>query len=129
MSYSLDMDADLIASMRDDARDANISAARTFGFGGSTWGADAPSGTGTGPRVLTPAGQVHGLAFRQNPGATAPVAGGTPILADVWRMIVLSGDLVPGMVITSVADSRYEFGITSIEPWYDYFRAELERRR
>lgn len=129
MSYSLDLPADMIASMRDAARDANISAARTFGFGGSTWDAEAPSGTGTGPRVLTPAGQVHGLAFRQKPGQTTPTGGGTPILADVWRFILLGGDLRPGMVITSQTDDRYVFGIGTIEPWFEYFRCELERRR
>lgn len=129
MSYSLDLPADLIASMRDAARDADISAARTFGFGGSTWDAEVPSGTGTGPRVLTPAGRIHGLVFRQQPGQTAPTGGGTPILADVWRLILLDGELRPGMVITSTTDSRYAFGIGTIEPWYEYFRCELERRR
>lgn len=129
MSYSLDLPADLIAELRSDARDASISAARTFGFGGSTWDADVPSGTGTGPRVLTPAGQVHALAFRQRPATTAPAAGGTPMLADTWRMIILAGDVRPGMVLTSTTDSRYTFGIGTIEPWYEYFRCELERRR
>ena len=129
MSYSLDLPADLIASMRDQARDASISAARTFGFGGSTWDADVPSGTGTGPRVLTSSSEVHALAFRQRPGVTARSAGGTPVLDDVWRMIVLSGTVVPGMVLTSQADDRYQFGVASIEPWFNYFRAELERRR
>lgn len=129
MSFSLDLPPDLIASLRDTARDADISAARTFGFGGSTWDAGVPSGQGTGPRSLTPAGVVHALAFRQKPGATAPSAGGTPILNDVWRMIVLDGDVRPGMVLTSQADSRYIVTVESIEPWYDYFRAELERSR
>lgn len=129
MSYALDLSADDMAVLRDAARDASVSAARTFGFGGSTWDADVPSGTGTGPRTLTPAGTVHALAFRQKPGTTAPAAGGTPVLADTWRMIVLGGDVRPGMVLTSQADSRYRFGVASIEPWYEYFRAELERRR
>ena len=129
VSYSLDLPADEMQSLRDSARDADISAARTFGFGGSTWDAGLPSGQGTGPRVLTSAGEVHALAFRQKPGLTAPAAGGTPVLADVWRMIVLDGEVTPGMVLTSVADARYTFGVASIEPWYDYFRCELERRR
>lgn len=129
MSYSLDIPADLMASMRDTAKDANISAARTFGFGGSTWDAEVPSGQGTGPRTLTPAGEVHGLAFRQKPGQTAPAAGSTPVLADVWRMIVLSGDVLPGMELTSQADARYRFGVGTVEPWYEYVRCELERRR
>lgn len=128
MSYSLDLPADLIASMRDQARDAGVSAARTFGFGGSNWDAEVPSGTGTGPRVLTDAGQVAALAFRQKPGVTAAAAGGTPVLDDVWRMIVLTGNVTPGMVLTSTADARYSFDVASIEPWYEYFRAELERR-
>lgn len=129
MSYSLDLPADQIGSMRDQARDADISTARTFGFGGSNWDAEIPSGQGTGPRTLTPAGTVHGLAFRQQPGVVAPSAGGTPVLADVWRMIVLDGDVRPGMVLTSRDDPRYVVGIASIEPWYEYFRAELGRSR
>jgi hypothetical protein len=129
VSYSLDLPADTIAFMRDSARDANISHARTFGFGGSTWDAEIPSGVGTGPRTLTPAGVVHGLAFRQKPATTAPVAGGTPVLDDIWRMIVLDGDVQPGMELTSQADPRYVVGVASVEPWYEYFRAELERRR
>lgn len=129
MSYSLDLPADVIASMRDQARDADISAARTFGFGGSTWDAEIPSGQGTGPRTLTSAGVVHALAFRQKPGQVAHSAGGTPVLDDIWRMIILDGDVVPGMELTSQADPRYKVGIASVEPWYEYFRAELERRR
>lgn len=129
MSYSLDLPADIIAGMRDSARDADISAARTFGFGGSTWDAEVPSGQGTGPRTLTPAGTVHALAFRQKPGQVAPVTGGTPVLDDIWRMIILGGDVAPGMVLTSQSDSRYKVGIASVEIWYDYFRAELERVR
>lgn len=129
MTYSLDLPPDTIASIRDQARDASISAARMFGFGGSSWDAAIPSGQGTGPRTLTGAGVVQGLAFRQRPGQTAPSAGGTPILNDVWRMIVFDGDVRPGMVLTSQADPRYVVEIASVEPWYDYFRAELERRR
>ena len=116
-------------ALRDAAKDASISAARAFGLGGSTWDAGVPSGIGTGPRVLTSAGTVHALAFRQKPGLTAPSAGGTPVLSDVWRMIVLEGDVTPGMVLTSQADARYTFSIGSVEPWYVYFRCELERIR
>lgn len=129
MSYSLDLPADLIASLRDGARDASISAARTFGFGGSTWDYAEPTGTGTEPKVLTAIGSVQALAFRQKPGPLAGAAGGTPILADVWRLIVLEGTVKPGGVIVSQSDPRYMFGIDSIEPWYDYRRAELARLR
>lgn len=129
MSYSLDIPADLIASMQDTARDASVSAARTFGFGGSTWDTGRPSGIGTGARTLTSVGQVAALAFRQKPGTPAAAAGGTPILADVWRLIVLQGALRPGDVIISQSDPRYGFDVGSIEPWYDYKRAELTRLR
>jgi hypothetical protein len=129
MTYSLDLPTDVIAGMRNLARDADISAARTFGFGGPDWDASVPSGQGTGARTLTPAGTIHGLAFRQKPGVQEGVAGGTPVLDDVWRMIVLDGELRPGMVLTSQADSRYQFSIGTIEPWYEYFKCELERRR
>jgi hypothetical protein len=129
VSYSLDLPADLIASMRDTARDASISAARTFGLGGSTWDYAEPAGTGTGPKVLTSVGTVQALAFRQRPGSLAAAAGGTPVLADVWRLIILDVTLSPGRVIISQTDSDYRFGIASVEPWYEYRRAELERAR
>jgi hypothetical protein len=128
-SFSLDLPSDLIADMRAQARDADISAARTFGFGGAYWDAAVPSGTGTGTRVLTPVGTVQALAFRQKPGQTAPSGGGTPLLDDVWRLIVLDGAVRPGMVLTSQDDPRYVFDVGTIEPWYDYSRCALERHR
>jgi len=129
VSTSLDIPADVIASMRDGARDATISAARAFGHGGSSWDVGRPSGIGTGPRTLTSVGSVQALAFRQRPGVTAPAAGGTPLLADVWRLIVLDGSLRPGDVIVSQTDPRYGFDVGTIEPWYAYKRAELTRLR
>jgi hypothetical protein len=56
-------------------------------------------------------------------------AGGTPVLDDIWRYILLSGSVLPGDVVTSSADSRYAFGVASSEPWFDYIRGDLERRR
>lgn len=129
MSTSLDIPADLITELRDSAKDATISAARTFGFGGSTWDVGRPSGIGTGPRSLTSVGTVMALAFRQRPGVTAPIGGGTPVLADAWRLIVLTGGVHPGDVIVSQADPRYGFDVGTIEPWYDYKRCELLRLR
>ncbi len=127
--YSLDLPLDVIAQLRDAARDADISAARAFGFGGSNWGVERPSGVGTGARSLVDQGTIHALAFRQRPGGLGVVAGGTPALADTWRMIVLAGDVLPGDVVTSEADDDYVFGVASLESWYEYTRAELERRR
>lgn len=129
VSYSLDIPADLIASLRESAKDATISAARTFGFGGSTWDAGRPSGIGTGPRALTSVGTVMALAFRQRPGTTTPVGGGTPVLDDTWRLIVLEGALRPGDVLVSQSDPRYGFDVGTVEPWYEYKRCELLRLR
>lgn len=131
VSYSLDIPADLIASLRDSARDATISAARTFGFGGSTWDYAEPTtgATATGPKTLTAMGTVQALAFRQKPGVAGPAAGTTPILQDVWRLIILEGTVRPGGVIVSQDDDRYRFSIGTIEPWYEYRRSELERLR
>jgi len=128
VSYSLDIPADITLSMRDGARDASISAARTFGFGGSTWDYAEPLGSGTQPKVLTSVGTVQALAFRQRPGGLAAAAGGTPVLADIWRLIILDGTVKPGGVIVSQSDSDYAFELKSIEPWYQYRRAELFRR-
>lgn len=141
---SLDLPAESEALTRDAARAATLAAARAFGFGGAVWDISRPSGTGPAARTLVPLGHVTGLVFRQRPGPLSPAAGGTPILADLWRAILETGDILdadaddtgldarPGDVIVSQADSAYTFGLASLEPWYDdgdYKRAELERRR
>jgi len=144
MVISLDLPAQAEAYARDGARAATLAAARAFGFGGDAWLISRPSGTGPGTRTLQPLGHVAGLVFRQRPGQLAPVAGGTPTLADIWRAILNTGAILdeseadtgltarPGDVLTSQADDAYAFGIASLEPWYadaDYKRCELERRR
>ena len=116
-------------AMRNAARDATISAARTFGFGGDTWTVQRPTGAGVGPKTMVSQSNVTALAFRQRPGGLAQALAGTPVLDDVWRLIVLAGALQPGDVITSVADVSYRFAVASIEPWFDYARCELERQR
>ena len=141
---SLDLPAESEALTRDAARAATLAAARAFGFGGDVWTISRPSGTGPGARTLQPLGHVAGLVFRQRPGPLAPAAGGTPVLADLWRAILETGDILdadeadtgldarPGDVIGSQEDSDYAFGIASLEPWYsdgEYKRGELERRR
>jgi hypothetical protein len=141
---SLDLPPESEALTRDAARAATLAAARAFGLGGDTWLISRPSGTGPAARTLTPLGHVAGLVFRQRPGPLAPAGGGTPVLADLWRAILDTGDILdadeddtgldarPGDVITSQADSAYTFGLASLEPWYadgEYKRCELERRR
>lgn len=127
---SLDLPPETIAAMRTMARDATIEAARAFGFGGEAWAVSVPSGSGVGPKTLVASDAIQALAFRQRPGYLGPAAGDTPVLGDIWRMIVVSGSVTPGAVVTSVEDARYRFGIASTEPWYDdYIRCELERIR
>ncbi len=141
---SLDLPPESEALTRDAARAATLAAARAFGFGGDVWDVARPSGTGPAARSLVDLGHVAGLVFRQRPAGLAPVAGGTPALADVWRAILDSGAILddaeadtglivrPGDVLTSQADDSYAFGVASLEPWYsdgDYKRCELERRR
>ena len=119
----------MIASMQGAAKQAAIDAASAFGFGGLRWTVQRPSGTGTGTRTLTTVADVTLLAFRQQPGSIAPDMAGAPVLADVWRYILLAGTLKPGDVIISRESAAYTFGIASSEPWYDYRRGDLERRR
>lgn len=141
---SLDLPAESEALTRDAARAATLAAARVFGFGGDVWAISRPSGTGPAARSLVLLGHVAGLVFRQRPGPLAPAAGGTPVLADLWRAILDTGAILdedeadtglaarPGDVIVSAADSDYAFGLASLEPWYsdgEYKRCELERRR
>jgi hypothetical protein len=116
-------------ALREYARAATLAAARTFGFGGDTWSLSRPSGTGVAARSLVASSQITALAFRQRPGALGVVATATPALADIWRMIVISGAVLPGDVVTSTGSPSYTFGVSTIEPWYEYTRAELERRR
>lgn len=121
---------ELIDWMRHAARDATIESARAFGFGGSTWSVARASGTGPAAREPTVLpGTVVLLAFRQAPAGVAGVAGGVPALADTWRAVLISGNVMPGDIVTSTADPRYQFGVATIEPWYEYARLELERSR
>jgi hypothetical protein len=124
-----DLPEEMREAMRDAARDATISIARTFGFGGEAWTVERPTGAGVAAKTLTAQPNVTALAFRQRPGALAAAVAGTPVLADVWRLILLAGELLPGDVITSVADATYRFSIGDMEPWYEYTRCELERVR
>lgn len=118
--------------MRGAARQADIEAARAFGFGGSLWTHARPAGDGPAPRDITILADVLVLyAYRQAPGPIGSVAGATPVLADTWRYVLVSGssDVLPGDIITSVDDAAYTFGIVSAEPWYDHAQGALERRR
>jgi hypothetical protein len=124
-----DLPVELQEAMRDAARDATISAARTFGFGGEAWSVERPTGAGVAAKTLTAQPTVTALAYRQRPGALAQAVAGTPVLADMWRLILLAGALQPGDVITSVADAAYRFNVADVESWYEYTRCELERVR
>jgi len=126
--YSLDLPLDVIAQIRDAARDADISAARTFGFGGSNWDVDRPSGVGIGSRTRIDVAAVAGLAYLAKP---SPVVGDTSqarVLSDQWYFLLLSGTLKNQDVITSVSDTRYVFTVESLEAWYEYERAKLVKR-
>ena len=124
-----DLPAATASGMRLAARDAGLAAARAFGFGGERWAVQRPSGVGVGARTLVDRPEVRALAFRQAPGPLAPATAGTPVLADVWRLLLVSGELRPGDVIASVAPSGYAFAVADAEPWYDYVRFELTRVR
>jgi hypothetical protein len=123
------IDSAMRADLRDAARQADIDAAWAFGFGGTTWHVQRPSGSGTGARTLTTAADVTLLAYEQQYAPTVPNSAGVPVAAQLWRYILLSGQLQPGDVVTSADDSRYTFGVATIEPWYAYLRGDLERRR
>lgn len=109
------LDDATIGAMRDAARDAAIAAAKAFGFGGASWTAPA-------------SGTLTAYAYRQRPGVVALAAPGAAVLDDIWRMIVVSGTVYAGDVLTSVADGR-SVTVKSVELWYDYQRCELERQR
>ncbi len=126
---SFNLPAEMQEAMRDAARDAAISAARTFGFGGEAWTVSRPTGAGVAAKTLTAQPNITALAYRQRPGGLAQALAGTPVLADVWRLILLTGELLPGDVITSVTSPAYRFSIGDLEPWYEYTRCELERVR
>lgn len=128
MSYSLDLPADIIAQMRTAARDADVSAARAFGFGGPNWQVERPSGIGIGERTLTSADNVMGLAFLPKPSPVVADIAAARVLSDDWQFLLLDGLLKAGDVITSVADSRYVFVVQSLEPWYDDTKAILKPR-
>ena len=123
----LTLSTELRAEVRDAARDATIAAARAFGFGGSTWQVERPSGAGIGERIRVPvAGTVQALCFRTRPSAAADVAGGAPALDERWEVIVLAGDVQARDVLVSTVDAT-EVRVQSLEAWYDYQRGTLEQ--
>ena len=125
--FSLDLPLETIGTMQNLARDASISAARTFGFGGSNWSVQRPSGVGLGARTLVTVADIHGLAYLQRPSPLARLET-TETLDDDWKLILFDGTLKAQDVITSASDSTYTFTVISVEPWYDYDRATLTRR-
>lgn len=121
---------DMITTIRAAARDATIESARAYGFGGSTWSVERPSGSGTAARTLVPlADTVQALCFRRVPSPVALVGGGTPVLDERWQVIVLSGDVQEGDVLTSTTEPQYAVHVQSLEGWYAYRRGEIEERR
>jgi hypothetical protein len=132
MNLNFDMPADTIAGMRDAARDASIALARTFGFGGSQWYVDRPSGGGIAARLpVRQEGTVQALAFRQRPSALALSQAGQPTGDEIWRVIILdlASDVQMGDTLTSVADTGYQIQVDSLERWYDYRRGEVSEVR
>lgn len=140
----LNLSSSQIEQMRDAARDADIAAARAFGFGPAYWYVDRPTGAGTtGPRTLTrvlddddqPL-QVNALAYRQQPSVLAGNTSGQPVGNEIWRAIVLdlAADIHTGDTLVSVPSGDWPEGnwqllIDHIEPWYNHRRAEVSEVR
>lgn len=121
------IDPTLILDLQEAARAATLAAAQAFGFGGSTWTVERPSG-GPGPRTLLPiSGTVQALCFRTRPSRERPVAGGQLAMAEEWQVIVLDGDVQARDVLRSTIDSTVAVRVRSLERWYDYERGQLEQ--
>lgn len=131
--FDLRLPAELTAEIRAAAQDATIAAARAFGFGGSSWWVDRPSGSGTDTRVpVRQPTPVQALCFRQKPSSLAATATGDPAGDELWRVIVLDQetDIQPGDVLTSeVPSGGYAVRVDSLERWYDYARGEVSEVR
>jgi hypothetical protein len=122
----LELTQDQIDQMRAAAQAATIQAARAFGFGGDTWHISRTEGNGvTGPVSSAAAADVTGYAYRRRPGSLAPAAPTTQALDDAWGFIVVSGTVQVNDVLTSAADGTI-VSVTSVEPWYDYQRCDVE---
>jgi hypothetical protein len=130
MSADLTIPAETEQAMRDAARDASIAAAKAFGFGGATWTVARWTGDGvTAARTaVTGVSAITGYAYRQEPGPTAPAAPGEPVLADLWRIIIVSGTVQEGDLLTSTTTGE-QLTISSVESWYGYVRCNVERQR
>lgn len=126
----LDLSGDQIDAMRAAARDADIAAARAFGFGGESWWVDRATPTGTtGPRtpVRLP-DTIAALAYRQQPSVLAGTTAGQPVGNEIWRAIILelSANVQVGDTLVSENPSgQYRIQIDAIEPWYEHRRAEV----
>lgn len=127
----IDLSGDQITDMRTAARDAAINAARAFGFGGSQWVVERPSGGGPGARspVVLP-GLVHALAYRQRPSQLAAALAGQPVGDEIWRVIILDIEADVQVDDTLVPPSGGQaIHIDSLEQWYDYRRGEVSEAR
>jgi hypothetical protein len=126
----IDLLPEQIADMQLAARDATIAAARAFGIGGSVWAVDRPSGGGVDVRSMQrQSDPIAALAFRQKPSALAQAIAGVPIGDEVWRVIVLSGDVQPGDVLLSAGSPPLAMRVDSVEAWYDYRRSNVSEVR
>lgn len=126
----IDLLPEQIADMQLAARDATIAAARAFGIGGSVWLLDRPSGGGVDARSMQRmVAPISALAFRQKPSALAQALAGVPIGDEIWRVIVLFGDVQPGDVLLSAGSPPLAMRVDSLEVWYDYHRCNVSEIR
>lgn len=124
---SLNLPAELVAELRAAARAATLSAAATFGLGGSVWEVLRPAGTGMGARALPPSGpDALCYVFRRRPARAAEAQPGPPVGAAPWGIVVVSGSVEPGDRLVSRAAAALQTTVTSLEPWYEYQQGDVE---
>lgn len=124
----LNLPTELVADIRASARAATLSAARTFGMGGSTWEVLRAAPSGMAARTLPPSGpDALAYIFRRRPTRAQPAgAGGVPVGAAPWGIVLVSGDVRTGDRLISRADSRMKTTVKSLEPWYDYAQGDVD---
>jgi hypothetical protein len=122
----MSLDDSQIAAMRQAAQQANIDAAKAFGFGGYAWTVVRTTGDGVASDTTqAPAASVSGYAYRSRPSPISPTDPQTGALDERWYFILVSGTLQIRDVLTSSDDGR-QLAVEAVEPWYDYHRCTVE---
>ena len=111
-------------------RRAALRSAVLFGVGGSSWTAVRTTGDGITAATSTTSRTVTAFVVPAAAEQQATAAPGVVLPLVRYELIAVTGtDVLPGDVVTSVADTTLSFRVQPFTPVGGYIRAPLERER